>query len=348
MKFNAVVGNPPYQENPINAGGRANPIYDKFMEIAFQLAPKVTLITPGRFLSNAGQTPKAWNEKMLNDPHLKVIMYNSKSSYFFPSVDIKGGVAITYRDENKNFGKIGVFSVFDKLNSILVKVQRKGEITLDKIVSSQGVFRFSSNLYQEYPNATEGVGDGTGNKIVSRTFETLSYIFHNEIPSSETEEFIGIIGRTGNERKKKYIKKCYLEDNNYLNHYKVLVPEANGTGAIGEVLSTPMIGEPMIGEPMIGFTDTFISIGLFDNASEANNCLKYIKTKFARAILGILKRTQHNTKSTWKYVPVQDFTDASDINWDSTIADIDRQLYKKYDLSSDEIDFIETNIRDMK
>ena len=120
------------------------------------------------------------------------------------------------------------------------------------------------------------------------------------------------------------------------------MPEANGTGAIGEVLSTPMIGTPMIGT-----TDTFLSIGEFDNAVEAENCLKYVKSKFARTMLGTLKATQHNPKETWANVPMQNFTDQSDIDWNVSIPEIDKQLYDKYGLTSEERMFIEKMIRDM-
>ena len=131
-------------------------------------------------------------------------------------------------------------------------------------------------------------------------------------------------------------------DNKFIKFYNIFVPEANGTGAIGEVLSTPLIGEPLIGS-----TDTFISIGSFITTEEAIAAIKYIKSKFARAMLGILKITQHNPQSTWKYVPLQDFTSNSDIDWTKSIHEIDEQLYRKYNLSKDEIEFIETNVKEM-
>ena len=122
----------------------------------------------------------------------------------------------------------------------------------------------------------------------------------------------------------------------------MFVPKSNGSGAIGEVLSTPLIGEPLIGG-----TQTFISIGAFDSRSEAEACLKYIKTKFARTMLGILKVTQDNPKDTWRFVPLQDFTSGSDIDWSQSVAEIDRQLYKKYALTPDEIAFIEEKVSPM-
>jgi hypothetical protein len=133
-----------------------------------------------------------------------------------------------------------------------------------------------------------------------------------------------------------------------LTKYKVFIPAANGSGALGEVISTPLIGTPLIGTPLIGTTQTFLTIGSFDTENEANAVLKYVRSKFARALLGVLKVTQHNTSEKWKYVPLQDFTSASDIDWSKPIPEIDRQLYKKYGLDKTEIDFIESHVKEME
>ena len=102
-----------------------------------------------------------------------------------------------------------------------------------------------------------------------------------------------------------------------------------------------------VGEPLIGSTETFISVGCFETQAEAEACLKYVKTKFARAMLGILKITAHVTPEKWTYVPLQDFTAGSDIDWGKSVAEIDRQLYKKYGLSEDEVAFIESKVKEM-
>ncbi len=125
------------------------------------------------------------------------------------------------------------------------------------------------------------------------------------------------------------------------------MPRANGSGAIGEVLSTPLIGKPLIGKPLIGYTQSFLGIGAFDTHDEANNCMKYIKSKFCRTLLGVLKITQDNPPEKWKYVPLQDFTNDSDIDWSQSIKEIDQQLYAKYELTSEEIEFIETHVKEM-
>ena len=127
----------------------------------------------------------------------------------------------------------------------------------------------------------------------------------------------------------------------------MFVPAANGSGALGEVLSTPLIGQPLIGQPLIGHTEAFISIGSFSNRQEAEALLKYTKTKFARCMLGILKVTQHNPPAKWRYVPNQNYTSMSDIDWSQSISDIDKQLYAKYGLDKKEIDFIETHVKEM-
>ena len=93
-----------------------------FYDSAFNLSDIVTFITPGRFLFRAGQTPKEWIEKMLSDEHFKVVKYYSNTNDVFPNVDIKGGVSITMRNQREKYGKIGTFTMYDELNTILAKV----------------------------------------------------------------------------------------------------------------------------------------------------------------------------------------------------------------------------------
>ena len=347
MKFNAIVGNPPYQEEGENT--RKAPIYHLFYDVAFKLAPIVTLITPGRFLFKAGQTPMEWMEKILSDTHFKVIRYFQKSNIIFPNVDIKGGVAIGLRDVNREFGAIKFFSEFPELVSILSKVSHhvsfvSGEFA--EMVSSQGIYRFSEYALTNIPRISQIQGKGTAAKITSNAFENLPEIF----VQSEQEcgnNGVRIMGRVKGSRQIRWINSQYLQTCEYLNYYNVFVPEANGTGAIGEVLSTPVIGVPVIGVPVIGHTDTFLSIGKFASAEEASACLKYVKSKFARCLLGTLKATQHNPKDAWTNVPMQDFTSNSDIDWSKSIPGIDMQLYAKYELSDEEISFIESMIKPM-
>lgn len=343
MTFDVIIGNPPYQEE--GESTRKSPIYHLFYDISSTLTPLVSLITPGRYLFRAGQTPMEWMEKMLNDSHFRIVNYFQKSMEVFPTVDIKGGVAIGLWNKNKYYGAIRFFSEFPLLTSILNKVSNhkdfhKGEFS--NLISSQGIYRFSDLALEKFPRIIEVQGKGTASKITSNSFEKLNEIF---LPNTEEEkqDHVKLMGRIHGKRELRLIKKEYLQPCEYLAYYNIFVPEANGTGAIGEVLSTPIIGVPRIGH-----TDTFLSIGKFTSAQEASACLKYVKSKFARCMLGTLKATQHNPKDTWANVPMQDFTENSDINWSKNIAEIDVQLYTKYNLSADEIAFIESMIKPME
>ena len=331
MKFDVVIGNPPYQEETKDTSDK--PIYNYFMSEAYKFADKVCFITPARFLFNAGKTPKKWNAKMLNDEHLKVAYYEQDSSNVFPNTDIKGGVAITYRDAQKNFGKIGTFTHFEELNSILRKVVNNSFESIEPIVGVQLDYKFKKEF-----NISQ-VG------LKTNVFNKQKHLFTD---SRVSDTQIAILGLNGRSRIYKYIEEEYFILPQNHQKWKVYLPTSNGSGAIGEVLSTPLIGEPLIGEPLIGHTETFIGIGEFDNQEEAENLLKYIKTKFARTMLGTLKITQHNLASTWKNVPLQNFTNNSDIDWSQSIAQIDQQLYKKYGLSEKEIAFIEEKVRAME
>lgn len=342
MKFNAVVGNPPYQEEGKGEGTRKSPIYHLFYDTAFKISDIVSLISPARFLFNAGLTPKSWNEKMLNDEHFKVIKYFSDSKDVFSTVDIKGGVVITLRDAKENFGKINIFTSFKELNLIKTKVENvegKDYVAISDIVSSRGNYRLKERFFKENPHVSDRLGHGTGDMIVSNIFDKLPEFFTKEKIKANDYKFLG---RSHNERVYRYIRKDDVQDNEYLTTFNVVLPKANGKGAFGEALSKPEICG--INE---GATDTFINIGLFETEEEANNLIKYIKTKFLRTLLSMKKVTQENSKSVWEYVPMQDFTSESDIDWSRSIPEIDQQLYKKYDLSQEDIDFIEKKVMPM-
>ena len=341
MKFDAVVGNPPYQDVATGDSTQAPPIYHLFLDSAYQLAYSACLISPARFLFNAGATPSAWNKKMLNDNHLKVLSFEQDSSKVFPSTDIKGGVVVTFRNANSDFGSIGVYTSFPELNSILKKVESVSERSLSEIIYGQNAYQFTKTLHDENPTAKSNMSKGHERDVITNAFETLSYVFYDQKPNDD-ESYIQIAGRLNNVRKNKFIKSSYIKAHENLNKWKVFIPKANGSGRLGEVLSTPLIAEPLVGH-----TQTYVSIGKFDSRDEADACMKYIKSKFTRAMLGILKITQDNPAPKWKCVPLQDFTPNSDINWSKSIPEIDQQLYKKYGLSQEEINFIETRVKPM-
>ena len=341
MKFDFIIGNPPYQDETLGDNkGFAPPIYHLFMDETNKVADHVELIHPARFLFNAGSTPKAWNEKMLKDPHFKVLHYEGDASKLFPNTEIKGGVAITYHDAGKDFGAIELFTPYPELNAIKQKAAPRSDGTsFMSIIYIQNKFDLE-RLYLDHPEYRSVIGsDGKDKRFRNNIFDKIPAFTETQQNSTD----IATIGVIKNKRVWRYISRSFVDvEHENLAKWKVLVARVNGSGALGEVLSTPII----IG-PNQAYTQTFIGIGAFDTKNNAENCFKYVKSKFCRALLGVLKITQDNNREAWRMIPLQDFTPASDIDWSKSIPEIDQQLYAKYGLDAEEIEFIETHVKPM-
>lgn len=338
--FTYCLGNPPYQIVTESESTRMPPVYDKFMDACYTVADKVELITPARFLFNAGQTPKAWNEKMLSDPHLKVLTYEQNAASIFPNTDIKGGVAITYHDANREYDPIKTFVPWDELRAILNKAGAKTIAeSLSNIADSSNVYDLN-HIYQDHPDYTKYIADNGRHSQLKTNVLDINPIF-TENPT-EPDDY-AIYGLVHGKRGIRYCHRRYIKTNHKsLTKYKVLVPKATGSGKFGDALPQIFV----IG-PEAGFTQTYISIGTFDSEEEANNLMKYLKTKLCRGLLYVMKVTQDNLPAVWRCIPQQDFTSDSDIDWSKSIAEIDRQLYRKYGLDESEISFIEKNVKEM-
>lgn len=352
MKFDFVIGNPPYQDesnltvevSSDNKRNYAPPIYNLFLDESYKIGRCVEMIHPARFLFNAGSTPKAWNAKMLSDSHVKVLYYEPDSNKIFPglSTPIKGGIAITFRDSEADYGAIGVFSQYPELNAIVRKVTHSEDFkTLCNIIYSRTAYRLTDIMHSENPTAITRVSNGHAYDMSSNIFTLLPEIFYDQNPNDGVE-YIRLLGRENNHRIYKYIKKKYVNRVENLDGFKVCIPQATGSGIFGEPFS-----KPFVEVPNTGTTETFISMGNFESESEAKSLQKYILTKFARTLLGMLKVTQNGNKPVWRLIPLQDFTPNSDIDWSKSIPEIDQQLYAKYGLTQEEIDFIETHVKEM-
>lgn len=341
-KFDVVIGNPPYQEEAQGAGTRDTPVYHLFMEAAYEVGKKAVLITPARFLFNAGFTPKAWNEKMLADKRLRVPHYVPNSDELFPGTDIKGGIAVTYWDEDHDGEPIVTFTSYPELNTILHKVLAKHGPSIEVTVSSGRAYAYTQAMHDENAEASGKMSSDAQFRVSTNAFDQLPFLYHSESPGGN-QEYVRVYGLAGRARAYRWIRSEYLTGPKSFGAYKVVLPAANGSGTLGEALSTPVV----VG-PQVAVTQTFITIGCFDNEATADVCLKYVKSKFARALLGILKITQHNPAKVWKYVPLQDFTSGSDVDWSKPITEIDQQLFAKYGLDANEIAFIEAQVKPME
>lgn len=346
-KFDVVIGNPPYQEEAQGAGTRDTPVYHLFMDAAYEVGEKAVLITPARFLFNAGFTPKAWNKKMLDDPHLTVPHYVPNSDDLFPGTIINGGIAVTYRDSGRQSEPIGTFTHYAELNTILHKVVESNIVSMESDITSSRSYRYTAKLYDDNPDALALRPAGNEALMSTNAFEQFSFLYFGERPD-DGHSYVRVLGIDGKKRASRWIRSEYVTGPENFETFKVVAPASRGhLGKFGEEPAL-ILGEPLLGEPKLAVTQTFITIGSFETKVEAEACLKYVKSKFARAMLGVLKVTQHNPAGTWKYVPLQDFTSASGIDWLRPIPEIDQQLYAKYGLDPDEIAFIEAKVKPME
>lgn len=339
MKFDVIIGNPPYQmRDGGGTGSSATPIYQYFINSAKKLNPRyLSMIIPARWFVG-GKGLDSFRETMLNDNRILELHDFGNSGDCFPSVAIEGGVCyfLWSRDKkglckvysHSTDGNITMFErpllengsdVFIRQNeiiSVIRKVLNKKEVSFSTIVSPRNPYNFK----EEFLVSKTASGDSVrilGIKEKSRTY--LSF------PKAT-------INRNFEEIKK----------------YRLYISKADGAaGSIGYPVPARIIGRSEIGEPNTACTETFLRIGPFNNKEETENAQKYMETKFFRALVGA-RKGKNMTQSTYSFVPLQDFTSSSDIDWSKTIPEIDTQLYKKYELSEEEIKFIESMIRPME
>ncbi|MDD3187848.1 MAG: Eco57I restriction-modification methylase domain-containing protein, partial [Bacilli bacterium] len=362
MKFDCIVGNPPYQENDMgireegaSINSSASPLYDKFTVNAQKITNQyVSLIMPSRWMAG-GKGLDNFRRQMLEDTKIKKLFDYPSDGQVFENVSIKGGVCYflwdnKYNDKCKitinnkdgivvsdrflNDGESGVFIRDNELISINKKVWNKTKVNIENSVASI----ISSR--KPYGLATDTIMHPTKYGL-SKVYSTKKDAIGKGIKEEEIIELIGLLKNT---RVIKYVDKEEIKVGlDTIDKYKIFVPKAYGCGAIGEVIPTPILGTPI----QI-CTETFLRYGCFDKKEDAESALKYLKTKFFRCLVGINKLTQDSPNRVYKNVPIQDFTNNSNIDWTKSITEIDKQLYEKYKLNEAEIEFIETRIKEMK
>ena len=349
MKFDFVIGNPPYQEmNSSNKMSRS--VYPDFVRESKKIGKKISLIMPARWTSGESgpyKETKGFIDEMINGNHIKSFVLYPNSTDLFNNVDIKGGVC--FYVYNNDYSK-------DEVNYTLVENGKKKNAKVSFRIADNIIIRFPE-LISILKNSRNQLSDSMKTLVSSRNpfgFVSDLFVKNNEGVSRISETKICdndymVYGLLNSKRTIRYIPNNDLKKNlSGAKSWKVLIPRANGSGAFGEVFSTPIIGTPIIGTPMMVCTDTFLQVGQFDNEIEAENLLKYVKSKYFRAMVGIKKTAVFNYKDCFEFVPLQDFTNHSDIDWTKSIHEIDLQLYKKYGLNQEEIEFIESHVKEMK
>ena len=278
---------------------------------------------------------------MLNSRHFSVLTYYIDSTDVFPYIFILGGVAITYYDKTKEHKEIGLMLPFPELFPIVEKVQTKdGFEPLSNLFYPNNSYHFIEQLYTDKPKLVGCLSDVYKFDLGPKVFVLMPDAFFDE--KGDNPPYACINGNVQYQRVTKYIEEKYITCPDNYDCYKVFVAISDGSGSFGEVLSSPFVGMPKE-----GCTISYLSIGKFDDEETAINLSQYLKTKFLRALLNAMKISRYNPAPVWNLIPVQDFTPASDIDWSQSIARIDQQLYHKYALTDEEIDFIETHVKEM-
>jgi hypothetical protein len=236
---------------------------------------------------------------------------------------------------------IGTFTAYPELNMILHKVVESGDSALEQLgITSSRSYRYTDRLYEDHPEARALRPEGNTALVNTNTFEQFSFLYHAALPE-DAHKYVQILGVIKNKRHYRWIRSDYITGPESFDKYKVAIPAANESNKMGWMAAPQVLG------PRVGVTQTFLTVGAFETEDEARACFAYVQTKFARAMLYVLKVTQHNPRSTWKYVPAQDFTSASGIDWTKSIPEIDAQLCAKYGLDPKEIAFIEDRVAPM-
>lgn len=319
MKFDVIIGNPPYQLSDGGAQASAMPIYHKFVQQAKKLSPRyLIMITPSRWFAG-GRGLDEFRKEMLEDDRLRIIHDYVRANDVFPGVEIKGGVSYFLWDrDNRGLCKIHSYEeselvsvserpllepsndTFIRYNEpipILRKVLSKGENNFNEIVSSQKPFGLRGFFKQFKKEPFE-------NSIKLYANQKIGYITLDQV----------------------------LQKQEWINKHKIFIPRNSGIGSMRKDWL-----KPIIVEPNTCCTETYIVIGPFPDEKTAANVYSYMQTKFFHLLLSLKKVSQGLSSKVFSLIPLQDFSEP----W------TDEKLYKKYSLTQAEIDFIESMIKPM-
>lgn len=343
MKFNVIVGNPPYQQSDGGAQASAKPIYNLFVDVAKQLSPSnIAMIMPTRWFAG-GKGLDSFREQMLKDTHISELHDFLKPDLIFQNINLRGGICYFHWDKGYDNSK-NLTKVFTYKDSLIPQMNKR----ILKTENSDILIRHSMAI--EIIKKINPISD--------------FYSFENHISPRRPFDIDANIVKSPNKyrRDKKGLKNpviCYgkgkqtgflereeiTKNTEWIDRFKVYTPRANN---IGTELNDDNLNS-FVGVPNTICTESYLVVGvdLKLNQSSATNLCKYLTTKFLRFQHSLGKASQDATSKTFKFVPTQDFTGKSDIDWSKSTVEIDKQLYTKYKLTKEEIEFIESMIKPM-
>lgn len=341
MKFDIVVGNPPYQEADGGAQASAKPIYQYFVAIANQLSSRFTsLIIPTRWFVG-GKGLDEFRNGMLNDFHVKELHDCLTPDSIFPNTNIRGGVCYFLRDLDYNNINDLVNVITYENNSIINDVRRPMKF------ENKDVFIRDGSAFTIIEKVNNLNFNSLADYISSlRPFGLRGYFSKTENYKNSIDNMISPVVCYAKGRQKGFVEEKYVITHlEWINKWKVFIPRADN---IGTELNDDNLNS-FIGMPNEICTESYLVVGadLGLDEDSAKNLEKYMKTKFVRFLHSLLKSSQDATSKTFELVPIQDFTGNSDIDWNKSIKEISQQLYLKYGLINEEIEHIENSIKEM-
>lgn len=335
VKINAIVGNPPYQV--MDGGGNgaaATPIYNYFLTISRRVHPDyVSMIMPARWYGG-GRGLDEFRQDMLNETHISFLKDFPNPKDCFPTTNISGGLCYILWDKAHTINTTTIVNSINgtndsserALNEFEIFVRYNDAISIIRKVQLHD-FKCIANIISQY-----------------MPFGIRSYERGSQIKSNDNDlvlhssKGIGYISKDKATASLEYVPKFKVLIGKALSGH---LGETDENGQVRILALTKLVG------PFEVCTESYIAIGRMESKSEAENLLKYIKTQFLRFLLLQGLTSMNITRDRFLFVPLQDFTDNSDIDWSQSVADIDRQLYRKYGLTADEIAFIESMIKPM-
>lgn len=343
MKFNAVVGNPPYQiSDGGGTGDSAMPVYNYFIDAGKNLDTQyISMITPSRWMKG-GKGLSSFRSQMISDERLSLIIDFANANDCFYGIHIDGGVSYFLWDKSHT-GELDY--IYNDLDGTVFETHRllKNDVsdTVIRDFRQQSIVGKASNCKKFSEIVSSRNPYGIGADIFNKEDKYAGVLFSD--PTDDMCLIYGVKGiKGGAKRVTGYVNKDIIKtEARGLDKYKIL---------FGKAYMTTSTTPPALiyAEPNTACSETFLQIGPFDAKTEQQNCGKYIHTKFFRALLFFNRSSMNISNTTFALIPLQDFTDKSDIDWSKSVAEIDQQLYKKYNLDDSEIAFIESMIKPME
>lgn len=340
VKFGAVVGNPPYQKNISDEKANSSlskQLFPYYVKLSMNLTYDFTsLIIPARWFTGDAQDKSFLKLRQFikNRNNISEIHFYEDTNDIFNSVEIKGGIC-HFISSNKHIGELD-FIKHTNGNSI----HKKRELFIDGIdVILTDEYQYSvleKVKREEFLPLTEITKGRNAFGIIGKQSVV------ERVSSIDTFKGASELRCKGNEIR--YISEDKISKNvDIFNSYKVFISKSAGAPHTDK----KVIGQPYIGGKKSACTDSLIPIGKYETIEEAQNLKKYLESKFLRFMVTLVKSSQNTTQIVYRFVPLQDFTSESDIDWTKSIDEIDEQLFNKYNLTEDERNHIKSSIKDM-